>query len=62
MSGIAGIYRFDGGSVAAETVAAMTEAIDHRGPDGEWTWREGRIGLGHQRFETTPEAIGRAHV
>ena len=27
MSGIAGIYRFDGGSVAADTVAAMTEAI-----------------------------------
>jgi asparagine synthase (glutamine-hydrolysing) len=56
MSGIAGIYRFDGGSVEADTVAAMTEAIDHRGPDGEWTWREGRAGLGHQRFETTPEA------
>ena len=56
MSGIAGIYRFDGGSVEADTVAAMTEAIDHRGPDGEWTWREGRVGLGHQRFETTPEA------
>ena len=56
MSGIAGIYRFDGGSVAADTVAAMTEAIGHQGPDGEWTWREGRVGLGHQRFETTPEA------
>ena len=56
MSGIAGVYRFDGGSVAADTVAAMTEAIDHQGPDGEWTWREGRAGLGHQRFETTPEA------
>ena len=56
MSGIAGIYRFDGRSVETETVAAMTEAIDHRGPDGEWTWREGRVGLGHQRFETTPEA------
>jgi asparagine synthase (glutamine-hydrolysing) len=56
MSGIAGIYRFDGGSVAADTVAAMTDAIDHQGPDGEWTWREGRVGLGHQRFETTPEA------
>ena len=56
MSGIAGIYRFDDGSAEADTVAAMTEAIDHQGPDGEWTWREGRAGLGHQRFETTPEA------
>ena len=56
MSGIAGVYRFDGGSVEADTVAAMTEAIDHRGPDGEWTWRDGPVGLGHQRFETTPEA------
>ena len=56
MSGIAGIYRCDGGPVEADTVAAMTEAIDHRGPDGAWTWRDGRAGLGHQRFETTPEA------
>jgi asparagine synthase (glutamine-hydrolysing) len=56
MSGITGVYRFDGDPVAVDTVEAMTEAIDHQGPDGEWTWRDGRVGLGHQRFETTPEA------
>jgi asparagine synthase (glutamine-hydrolysing) len=56
MSGIVGVCRFDGETVAADTIAAMTEAIDHQGPDGEWTWRDGRVGLGHQRFETTPEA------
>ena len=56
MSGIAGIYRFDGDPVPADTLRKMTEAIDHRGPDGVWTWRDGRVGLGHQRFETTPEA------
>ena len=56
MSGITGVYRFDGDPVPAETLRAMTEAIDHRGPDGAWTWRDGRVGLGHQRFETTPEA------
>ena len=33
MSGITGVYRFDGRSVAADTVAAMTEAIDHQGPE-----------------------------
>jgi len=56
MSGIAGVYRFDGDPVATDTVEAMTEAIDHRGPDGTWTWRADRVGVGHQRFETTPEA------
>ena len=56
MSGIAGLYRFDGNPVAADTVDAMTGAIDHQGPDGAWTWWAGRVGLGHQRFETTPEA------
>jgi asparagine synthase (glutamine-hydrolysing) len=56
MSGITGVYRFDGDPVPADTVAAMTEAIDHQGPDGAWTWRDGHVGLGHQRFETTPEA------
>jgi asparagine synthase (glutamine-hydrolysing) len=56
MSGITGVYRFDDDPVPADTLRAMTDAIDHQGPDGEWTWREGRVGLGHQRFETTPEA------
>jgi len=56
MSGITGVFRFDGGPVPERDLGRMVAAIDHQGPDGEWTWRDGPVGLGHQRFETTPEA------
>ena len=56
MSGITGMLRFDGGPVPERDLGRMNAAIDHQGPDGEWTWRDGPVGLGHQRFETTPEA------
>ncbi|WYX23253.1 hypothetical protein WJ969_21550 [Achromobacter xylosoxidans] len=28
----------------------MTDAIAHRGPDGEGCWTEGPVGLGHRRL------------
>ena len=55
MSGIAGLYRFDG-NVNEQKIAEMTDAISHRGPDDRGTWSDGAIGLGHQRFHTTPES------
>jgi asparagine synthase (glutamine-hydrolysing) len=54
MSGIAGIYNLDGKPVERET-GWMVGAMEHRGPDGIQTWKEGPVGLGHCMLETTPE-------
>lgn len=50
MCGIAGLTRFDGAKVEAVTVQRMTDAIAHRGPDGEGIWCDGPVGLGHRRL------------
>lgn len=51
MCGIAGLIARDGRADAA-TLAAMTRAIAHRGPDGEGFWfsEDGAVGLGHRRL------------
>lgn len=56
MSGIAGLFRYDGAPVSRLDVSRMTDAIRHRGPDGCRTWHEGSTGLGHCALHTTPEA------
>jgi asparagine synthase (glutamine-hydrolysing) len=48
--GIAGIIHLDGSPVAPPTLRRMTDAIAHRGPDGEGQWIEGNVGLGHRRL------------
>jgi len=50
MCGIAGIIRLDGASVEPPILQKMTDAIAHRGPDGEGHWIEGNVGLGHRRL------------
>ena len=50
MCGIAGIIHLDGASVAPPILQRMTDAIAHRGPDGEGHWIEGNVGLGHRRL------------
>lgn len=35
----------------------MLRAIDHRGPDGGGSWREGPVVLGHQELRTSPESV-----
>jgi asparagine synthase (glutamine-hydrolysing) len=50
MCGIAGIIRFDGAPVQREDLVRMADAERHRGPDGEGTWAEGPVGLGHRRL------------
>jgi len=52
MCGIAGIYNFNNETVQLTELKKMTEAIAHRGPDGEGQWisEEGKIGLGHRRL------------
>ncbi len=50
MCGIAGIVRLDGKPVDCADIKRMTDAIAHRGPDGEGQWCEASVGLGHRRL------------
>lgn len=50
MCGIAGIVNYDGAPVAPPVLRAMTDAIAHRGPDGEGHWIEEGTGFGHRRL------------
>ena len=50
MCGITGLISLDGASVSPVILKKMTDAIAHRGPDGEGQWIEGNIGLGHRRL------------
>lgn len=50
MCGIAGLIHLDKNPVSPVIVKRMTDAIAHRGPDGEGHWIEGNVGLGHRRL------------
>ncbi len=50
MCGITGLINLDGAPVSPVVLQKMTDAIAHRGPDGEGHWIEGNIGLGHRRL------------
>jgi len=50
MCGIAGILNLDGEPVAPVILRRMTDAIAHRGPDGEGSYVDGNLGLGHRRL------------
>lgn len=52
MCGIAGIYKFGSSEILPEELKKMTDAIIHRGPDGEGQWINDKknIGFGHRRL------------
>jgi asparagine synthase (glutamine-hydrolysing) len=50
MCGIAGLINLDGTPVSPEVLRRMTDAVAHRGPDGEGHWIEGNVGIGHRRL------------
>ena len=55
MCGIAGIIQFNGRRGRRDiqfTIDAMTDALEHRGPNlrGTWVYREWGVGLGHRRL------------
>jgi len=50
MCGIAGLVNLDGAPADAAVVARMTNAIAHRGPDGEGRYLDGAVGLGNRRL------------
>lgn len=55
MSGIYGIFRFDGAPVEAETLQVMRQAMAYYGPDGGGEWRDGPVGFGQLQLRVTPE-------
>ncbi|HSJ31037.1 MAG TPA: asparagine synthase (glutamine-hydrolyzing) [Longimicrobiales bacterium] len=50
MCGITGLIHLDGASASPAVLQRMTDALAHRGPDGEGLWTEGSVGLGHRRL------------
>ena len=50
MCGIAGIFNIDGAPVSPVTLRRMTDAIAHRGPDGEGFYTDSFLALGHRRL------------
>ena len=50
MCGIAGIVNLHGEPVSQVILRRMTDAIAHRGPDGEGHYTDGPVGLGHRRL------------
>ena len=50
MCGICGIFNLNGEPVSPVNLRKMTDAIAHRGPDGEGFFIDSFIGLGHRRL------------
>jgi len=50
MCGIAGVINLNGDSVSPVLLQAMTDALAHRGPDGEGQWIKENVGIGHRRL------------
>ncbi len=50
MCGIAGIFNLNGKPVSPVTLRGMTDAIAHRGPDGEGFYIDSFLGFGHRRL------------
>ncbi len=50
MCGIAGVLNMRGEPVGAAVLKRMTDAIAHRGPDGEGWYTDRAVGLGHRRL------------
>lgn len=50
MCGITGLIHLDNIPASPVVLQRMTDAIAHRGPDGEGHWIEGNVALGHRRL------------
>ena len=57
MCGITGLINSNQEPVSPIVLQKMTDAISHRGPDGEGHWIDKNMGLGHRRLaiiDTSP--------
>lgn len=50
MCGITGIYKINKQPVSQQEVKQLTNALAHRGPDGEGVYVDDNLGLGHRRL------------
>lgn len=50
MCGITGVFHLNNKPVAHQTIKVMTDALAHRGPDGEGIFIEDNVALGHRRL------------
>lgn len=50
MCGVAGIFNRDGQPASRALLKRMTDALAHRGPDGEGHFVDGALALGHRRL------------
>ena len=50
MCGIAGVFNLKGSPVSQPEIKRMTDALAHRGPDGEGVFLDENAGLGHRRL------------
>jgi asparagine synthase (glutamine-hydrolysing) len=50
MCGIVGVYRFDECPIDAHRLQGQIELLNHRGPDAQGRWIDGRVGLGNTRL------------
>ncbi|MDJ1173965.1 asparagine synthase-related protein [Roseofilum capinflatum] len=57
MSGIYGIFYKDGTAVTPETIEPMRRAMAAWGKDGQGSWCENSVGLGHLMLHSTPESL-----
>jgi len=61
MCGVCGVLHPDGRPVDSASLLAMSEALEHRGPDDEGIWIDGSVGLAHRRLaiiDLDPRAKG----
>jgi asparagine synthase (glutamine-hydrolysing) len=56
MSGICGIFQRNGAPVAPARLERMMTAMASWGADGQGTWCDGPVALGHSLVHTTPES------
>ena len=57
MSGIAGLLKSHGDVISNKVLERMIQLLLHRGPDGQKSWKEGRIGLAHCSDSILPENV-----
>jgi asparagine synthase (glutamine-hydrolysing) len=55
VSGIAGIFNFDGSPVRPEVLHTLTNYLTFRGPDAQRTWCAGSVGFGHTLLRTATD-------